>query len=454
MPKPIATYEHISTLAAVIQITYWLDNFNESHQKEFIEILQTQLKLPVQDITSTCNASASFYKFITKQTVITRKMNRKYYNICKALAKNYKSEIVPNNQLSSLPVVTIAHLGTFLTKQQSICLGHVDRTLYITTQTETFMMRRYEIKETAIFHLTSSKISSLCSLPWIKCGFTYCFPYRLKLRYDNDDFFIFISDHEKMAAKVKEQMQTIQSDYHKNRIFRNFFARLRTLIIEDSAMEYFSYLPVQYIFNKNLKESITLRLGKPTATIDIFCAKYQQYQNKCTNQNAEISLIRQIDSLQIQRDRKCKCKKFIKCLKRNFTSLTLGSEDGWSVPTVQEIKDWMLHPGLQTITLKSLDYTKAMEILLAVGKLQSSVLSPKNSTNLAQYLDKIMITFIKNNDSSVELSLPSQTQSSDAHEARLAISNQELKLETIKSAWVADEITFDAFPTTIVCDCV
>lgn len=459
-------YENMSTLATIIQITYWLDKFNESDQNKFIQTLQSPLKLPVDETTDTFDASALFYKFMTKQAVLSGDMIETCYNNCEALANNYKSQFIPNNPLSSLPVVAIAHLGTFLTKQETICLGYIDRTLYTATQTESFMVSRSRIKDTGTFRLTSTKIMKLCSLPWIKCGFTYCCPSQLELAHDYHVCpFIFgmsadvmmqngwdPDDETPIKVKFKKQMQTIQSDHHKNRIFCNFFACLSMLTIKGDAMEYLSYLPVDCIFNKHITESIILRLDRPTDTINIFCANYKLYQNECTCENTEISSIRQIDSLEVKRDAQANYKQFIKCLKGNFKSLTLGSEDGLSTPTVQEINDFVLHPDLRSITLKYVKQSEAIQVLLSVRKLQSSLVTQNSGNyNSSQFLDKI--TLIKNENPSATLTWASHvhTKSSDGHEASLTITGQLFQFQQIKSAWDADNMSFNASPTTIVC---
>ena len=146
----------LSKLGTIIQIMQLIEKFDEQDQQCFITFMQKLTKPNQENDKSHSNVSVSS-TFFNHMTV---NASEELIEQCKSKAlkifesSKYKS-FAPNNQLSTLPNNIINHLGTHLTKEESILLGYTDRTLYIATQYKSFIINRRSIKHDEPFNFDS-----------------------------------------------------------------------------------------------------------------------------------------------------------------------------------------------------------------------------------------------------------------------------------------------------------
>ena len=126
-----------------------------------------------------------------------------------------------NNSLSNLNSDVIDHIGTFLTKAESISFGYLNKQLYIETQKLSYLLKRCkDNNQDRTKELQSSPLSS---------PYSYSFPLRLS-RTDLE------GNDTNLWKKISKQ------DF-----FNNFFLRLNYL--RCSSLQLLNYIPIHLLFN-------------------------------------------------------------------------------------------------------------------------------------------------------------------------------------------------------------
>ena len=197
-----------------------------------------------------------------------------------------------NDLLSNLNGNVIDHLGSFLTKKESISLGYLNKQLYIETQKLSYLLKRCkDSDEDNPFKLNKNFVSTLL---WsMSSAYSYSFPTHLKLGAI-------------YGASLKYSCKKI----FKRDFFNNFFLRLNYL--KCNWLEMLGYVPINLLFNGkcNFYDSIESRKyiqelnisgsfddedinrEKIEAGFDRFCQKLDEYKKLNGNNMRKIKRLR------------------------------------------------------------------------------------------------------------------------------------------------------------------
>ena len=131
-----------------------------------------------------------------------------------------------NDSLSNSTSDVIDHIGTFLTKQESILFGYLNKQLYIETQKLSYLLK--QCKDSKPFVLNDSSVSKLL---WsVSSSYSYNFPRHLEIANYGHGYLKY------WWKKI------VQRDY-----FNNFFLRLNYLTC--NRLELIEYIPINLLFN-------------------------------------------------------------------------------------------------------------------------------------------------------------------------------------------------------------
>ena len=166
-----------SKLGTCVQISQLVERLNVQDQQCFVDSM----------LKNNHTTAISLFNQIAIEA------NEEFIQRCQSTAfklhqsPKYKP-FTPNNRLSSLPNNIIIHSGKFLTIQESIILGYIDRTLYIATQYKSFIINRRSSQNDETFCLTAEKFIKIANWntandtkSWMKFGVAYCFPSNLSV---------------------------------------------------------------------------------------------------------------------------------------------------------------------------------------------------------------------------------------------------------------------------------
>ena len=228
-------------------------------------IKNTALKIAdSQQITSdqnknTCNLNTNAILTTTKATNNSKNHDR--VTVYKYIQQQY------NDSLSRLHSDIIDYLATFLSKQESIEFGYLNKQLFIETQKQSYLLKR---QNDAWFEMTDDKVKKLISSKTE--GFNYWFS-------------------RQMSVSLYKRF-----DVSKMPCFNNFFRRLSGLFCYDFLS--LSYIPVDLLLNNtsNVYQTSTARNSIDTLTItrripnilqesvdavNLFCDELEKYKSRC-----------------------------------------------------------------------------------------------------------------------------------------------------------------------------
>ena len=133
-----------------------------------------------------------------------------------------------NDLLSNLNGNVVDHIGSFLTKQESISFGYLNKQLYIETQKLSYLLRR--CKDTDDKNPFTLNADSASKLLWpVSSAYSYSFPMHLSVGH-NSQFY-----NRYSWNKILKQ------DF-----FNNFFSRLNCL--QCTSLEMIGYIPILVYF--------------------------------------------------------------------------------------------------------------------------------------------------------------------------------------------------------------
>lgn len=273
-----------SLLSKIVFTTKYLENFNETNVGTFKQCFMQQLNCK-SEAQLWCKIMLMTYESLSSDTVDSLKNaaieinHSNHVGTRKQTATNGK-----NYSLNRLSVLSLARIGSFLTKTESLKLGYINRDLYIQTQKRSYLLKRHEryqmiIQEADVF----SKLSDMIN------NFAYSAPYSLTLQ----------ANSRPVSSRMHKWMM---SDW-----FQILFKNLRTCSVENS--KFLPFVPSHWLFNRNLKNILDLTLHFDSAqhvqtdiintNVNKFIASYQDYfTNGC---QSNLDLIRKVDKLCIIR---------------------------------------------------------------------------------------------------------------------------------------------------------
>ena len=287
----------LSKLGTIIQICQTIEQFDQQDQQCFMTFMQaiTKQSQENREKDSSVPVSSTFFNDITVNSSeeLIEQCKIKAFEILES--SQYKS-FAPNNRLSSLPNNIINHLGTYLTKEQSIILGYTDRTLYIASQYKLFIINRRSIKYDKPLNVDTKVVESIIdfnsnkydSKGWIKFGVGYCFPSS-----------IFIKNVE-LFSKYGTQDNI--------KLFASFFEALKFIInVPDTTQcNYWQFLPIELIFDKSIKilsgEGIDLEFRHNESlsmimrdSLTMLCEMYEKYVQTIDDKDEKIVQIKSLN---------------------------------------------------------------------------------------------------------------------------------------------------------------
>ena len=277
-----------SKLCNIISITRLLPHFSNKNMNEIKSCIFSQLGCE-NESQFLCNVLVSIYERLSNAsiTIIKNKTfeiadkqpikrqhmctNKSNITVYKYIGKQY------NDRLSKLHSDIIDYFGTFLTKDESIEFGYLNKQLYIETQKQSYLLKRCN---DPIFTLNSHKMDKLFVSN--SDAFNYTFPrhLRLGLKHHQNDNMV-----EKMAY------------------FNNFFRRLSSL---STCVLACNCIPLElllkkhsnYYMNNKSRDSIETFsiedclydgiLPQALCNIDLFCNKFDNVKHLLGIENMRI----------------------------------------------------------------------------------------------------------------------------------------------------------------------
>ena len=251
-------------------------------ESQFVAIALTSIykTLPPESVAIIKNkaieiADVQQIKSVTCRTLSFAKQNSNV-TVCKYVEKQY------DDRLSRLNSDIIDYFGTFLTKQESIEFGYLNKQLFIETQKQSYLLKR---RKDSQFLLSDDKINKLYIGK--TDAFNYTFPRHIWLSIRRVNKYI------------------TQNLAH----FANFFKRLS--ILQCYGLVALSCVPFEVLFNKNSnyytnkesREYIQLIKVVPytqddMTTVDTICQKFDQCkQDLKTNNSSSSNNIHNINSI-------------------------------------------------------------------------------------------------------------------------------------------------------------
>ena len=192
--------------------------------------LQT-ISLQLQPINTETRFNYNYkHCHVESQSMSLIKSTQSMTTVCKYIdSKN--SDI-----LSKINTDIIDYIGAFLTKQESIQFGYLNKQLYIETQKLSYLLKRCNDDQ---FNLNGRRVHKL--LISKNSGYNYTIPTKLSL------FKQFAPMGE--GCKDRKDRRTLSQ----KEFFANFFLRLNELTCE--SLPSLGYIPIDLVFNKNINSN-------------------------------------------------------------------------------------------------------------------------------------------------------------------------------------------------------
>ena len=225
-----------SNVANVLTTTRLLPYFNSKNVTTMRLYIYQQLKCTNESeflckvLTSMCSSlsNESTQKIKNKAVEIadSQLMNTTNHDVVSITINKYVEQQGCKDRLSQLHGDIIDYFASFLTKQESIAVGYLNKQLYLESQKQSYLLKRCKDK---VLTLDSDRLSK--ALWPTSNSFNYHFLPRLRLYLHTDE------TSEYVINKLNEK-----------NLFEKFFMRVNSLTC--STLESLHYVPIEYVFNK------------------------------------------------------------------------------------------------------------------------------------------------------------------------------------------------------------
>ena len=275
-----------SSTASAISITRLLEHFNESNVRKFKASLMRELEC-VDEAQLLCKLIQASHQRMTPESLDILKHEAIQLAEQQPSPKNAKISLHTQIRrctdcLSNLNSDMIDYFGTFLDKKQSIELGYLNRQLYIETQKQVYLLKRYTCNDPPLIinDLTAQRFCYHQTNP-----FAYSVPRDINIQFSNTN-----------ACTQQHGQKLHKSEQHSwYNWYQNVFYVLNNFRCNYFTKHHLNSIPISIFFDKkNQFQHIGRSKHIQTFTcsfspcvweegaVKTFCDKFNQYyQNHC-----------------------------------------------------------------------------------------------------------------------------------------------------------------------------
>ena len=297
----------------------------------------------------------------------------------------------PADKLTSLPELCIHHIGHFLPRKDSVRLGNISRTLFVTTQQKLYLMKRVYNQNEVTSLFVGGKNSYVIDNQCVAHRYATTAPHRVVLEIDS----AFMDTESEIECEVKSLCD--------NKWFPKIFQRAQEISLNSDV--FMPYIPIDAIFNKNQCNINTFSIeifDIKRGHFDAFAAKYKEYFKDICHSN--ITNIRRIESLNFRPYGRFKNRDITDALVSfygNFKHLSLTNDAKIEITQLHQLYN-IFHLDLESIILDpyttikinipSQEMTKFERTRIALPILHFT-LTQQNNHNNANWinLDKVQL---------------------------------------------------------------
>ena len=327
-------------LSNVIQTTKILQSFNKDDVESFKQVLFSHLGV-VDEVSFLRRVLLSLEPKLSNESIDT--LNSKAQEL-----SSHHPIVKENDCMSKLNSDVIEHLGKFLTKQESLSFGRINRCLYVETHKKSFILNRRESNYTdesrsdALFFNQDNLIEIFDGK---RDSIMYNYPTKLGLEYIDD---------------INTITTCLENDKNKA-LFNSVFYSLNKIEIYFQCFGLLPFIPVDYLFNSrftNNDQKVNIAIDYTNGGSNVeedmerlsqFGENYKNYlESNCNKDNKNIRKINELSIICIDDNQTIQL--LFNALNKNFQMLNINNCN-FKMKTMTEF-DNIFHCELKSLEMR------------------------------------------------------------------------------------------------------